>query len=109
VGVVSNWDTRLRKISDALGLTALVDFLVISAEAGVRKPDARIFQQALERAGVRPEEAIHVGDHPEEDGEGARRAGLRPVMIDRAKRVTAKEFPAGMPVVTSLTDLYRLL
>ncbi|HZE99571.1 MAG TPA: HAD-IA family hydrolase [Planctomycetota bacterium] len=109
VGVVSNWDSRLRRISDAIGLTSMVDFLVISAEAGIRKPDARIFQAALDQAGVRAGEALHVGDHPEEDAEGARRAGLRPVLIDRQKRVTSREFPAGVAVVRSLADLYPLL
>jgi putative hydrolase of the HAD superfamily len=109
IGIVSNWDTRLKGISDGLGLTRLVDFLVISAEAGVRKPDPRIFRIALEKAGVRPEEAIHVGDLPEEDAEGARRAGLRPVLIDRRKRITPDRFPAGVHIVASLEELIPLL
>jgi putative hydrolase of the HAD superfamily len=109
IGVISNWDTRLKAISDGLGLTPLVDFLVISAEAGVRKPDPRIFRIALEKAGVRPEEAIHVGDLPEEDAEGARRAGVRPVLIDRRKRITPDRFPAGVRVVASLEELIPLL
>lgn len=93
LGIISNWDTRLKKVCDGLGLTPMVDFLVISAEAGIRKPDPRIFHLALEKAGVRPEEAIHVGDLPEEDAEGARRAGVRPILIDRKMRVTATAFP----------------
>jgi len=109
IGVVSNWDTRLRRISDALGLTPLVDFLVISAEAGIRKPDPRIFHLALEKAGVRADEAIHVGDLPEEDAEGARRAGLRPILIDRRRRITPNSFPAGVPVVASLPELLKHL
>jgi putative hydrolase of the HAD superfamily len=109
IGIVSNWDTRLKSISDGLGLTRLVDFLVISAEAGVRKPDSRIFRMALDKAGVRPDEAIHVGDLPEEDAEGARRAGLRPVLIDRKKRITPDHRVAGVPVVTSLEELIAML
>lgn len=109
IGVISNWDTRLKTISEGLGLTALVDFLVISAEAGVRKPDPGIFRMALDRAGVRPEEALHVGDLPEEDAEGARRAGVRPVLIDRKRRVTPAAYPPGVPVVTSLRDLLSML
>jgi len=108
IGIVSNWDTRLKSISDGLGLTRLVDFIVISAEVGVRKPDPKIFRLALEKAGVRPEEAIHVGDLPEEDAEGARRAGVRPVLIDRKRRITGA-FPAGVHVVSSLADLTELL
>lgn len=109
IGVISNWDTRLRRISDGLGLTPLVDFLIISAEAGVRKPSEGIFRMALERAGVRPEEAVHVGDLPEEDGEGARRAGVRPVLIDRKERVTPVSHPPHFPVLRSLDDLFDLL
>jgi putative hydrolase of the HAD superfamily len=109
IGIISNWDTRLKRISDDLGLTALVDFLVISAEAGMRKPDPRIFHLALEKAGVRPEDAMHVGDLPEEDAEGARRAGVRPILIDRRKRVTPNSFPADVRVVGSLPELLTLL
>ena len=109
IGVISNWDTRLRRISDGLGLSRLVDFLVISAEAGVRKPSEGIFRLALEKAGVRPEEAVHVGDLPEEDGEGARRAGLRPVLIDRKERVTPVTYPPDFPVVRGLEELLPLL
>jgi putative hydrolase of the HAD superfamily len=109
IGVISNWDSRLKAISDGLGLTPLVDFLVISAEAGVRKPDPRIFNLALEKAGVRPEEAIHVGDLVEDDVDGARRAGMRPVLIDRRKRLTLEGIPPGVERVTSLAELIALL
>lgn len=109
IGIISNWDTRLQAISDGLGLSRLVDFLVISAQAGVRKPDPRIFELALKKAGVRPEEAIHVGDLPEEDAEGARRAGVRPVLIERKRRVTPKQYPEGLTVVSSLAELTKLL
>ncbi len=109
IGVVSNWDTRLKVICEGLGLTRLVDFIVISAEVGVRKPDPGIFRMALEKAGVRPEDAIHVGDLPEEDAEGARRAGLTPVLIDRRQRITPAIVPSDVRVVTSLSDLLSLL
>ena len=109
IGVISNWDTRLKAISDGLGLTPLVDFIVISAEVGVRKPDPGIFRLALEKAGVRPEEAIHVGDLPEEDAEGARRAGVRPVLIDRKRRITPEGTAGDILRVTTLAELIPLL
>ena len=109
IGVVSNWDTRLKTISDGLGLTPLVDFIVVSAEVGVRKPDPGIFRMALDRAGVRPDEALHVGDLLEEDVEGARRAGVRAVLIDRKKRITAGGRPGDVKVVATLAELLPLL
>ena len=51
--------------------------------AGARKPDPAIFAAALELAGAPPDEALHVGDTPEEDVDGARAAGIRPLLIDR--------------------------
>jgi len=56
---------------------------VSSAGAGVRKPDPAIFAPALELAGCRPDEALHVGDTAEEDVAGARAAGIRSLLIDR--------------------------
>lgn len=109
LGIVSNWDSRLRRICEGLGLDRCVDFIVISAEAGVRKPDPRIFEKALSAAGVRAGEAIHVGDLLEEDVEGARRAGLRAVLIERQKRITPRAAVEGLTVLQSLRELRDLL
>lgn len=109
LGIVSNWDSRLRRICEGLGLDRLVDFIVISAEAGVRKPDPRIFEKALAAAGVRADQAMHVGDLLEEDVEGARRAGLKAVLIERQKRITPRAAVEGLPVVQSLQELLGLL
>lgn len=71
--VVSNWDCGLGEHLAALGFRLPV---VTSAEAGAAKPDPAIFRLALERLGVRPERALHVGDSAE-DEQGARAAGMR--------------------------------
>ena len=71
--VVSNWDCGLPEHLERLGIDLAV---VTSAEAGAEKPDPRIFRLALERLGVEPGRALHVGDSPE-DEEGARAAGMR--------------------------------
>lgn len=105
LGVVSNWDTRLRRIAAGHGLDRLVDFLVISAEAGARKPDPRIFRAALARARVAPAEALHVGDLIDEDVQGAESAGLRAVLLDR-EGTSAR---AGVPVIRSLAEVPALL
>jgi HAD superfamily hydrolase (TIGR01549 family) len=76
------------------GLDRLVDHLVVSEEAGVSKPDPGIFELALTRAGVRPDEAVMVGDSWANDIEGARRAGIRPIWFNRGPD------PAPDPTVT---------
>lgn len=57
--------------------------IVISAELGIGKPDPRIFRAALDALGVASGDAVMVGDSLERDIEGARRAGIRSVWIDR--------------------------
>ena len=76
LGVISNFDSRLRTILLNLGVTEFFDDIVISSEVGTEKPAARIFSAALVRAGVAASEALHIGDEPEADWLGAERAGL---------------------------------
>jgi putative hydrolase of the HAD superfamily len=75
LAVVSNWDCSLPAWLDALGLGSDFQVVVTSAEAGIPKPDPRAFGIALERLGVTPERALHVGDEPA-DEEGAEAAGM---------------------------------
>ncbi len=70
--VVSNWDVGLHEHLRQLGFDLPV---VTSAEAGAAKPDPAIFRLALERLGVAPHDAVHIGDS-EEDEQGARAAGM---------------------------------
>jgi putative hydrolase of the HAD superfamily len=80
---VSNWDCSLPDVLERVGIGELLDGAVSSAVAGARKPDPAIFRAALDFANVGPDEALHVGDTAEEDVEGARAAGIRPLLIDR--------------------------
>jgi 2-haloalkanoic acid dehalogenase type II len=81
---VSNWDCSLPTVLERVGLDGALAGTVTSAGVGARKPDPAIFAAALELAGCAPEEALHVGDTAEEDVSGARAAGIRPLLIDRA-------------------------
>lgn len=80
---VSNWDCSLPGVLERCGLAGLLAGVVPSAVAGARKPSSEIFARALELAGRRADEALHVGDTPDEDIAGARSAGIRAVLIDR--------------------------
>jgi epoxide hydrolase-like predicted phosphatase len=79
LGLLSNATPALRPLFDAhprfAPVGALFDLIVISAEEGVRKPDAQIFERMLARLGIAPDEAVFVDDFPANVA-GARAAGL---------------------------------
>lgn len=83
LAVVSNFDSRLHTVLGNLGLRPWFDAVIISAAAGVRKPDPAIFQQACAALGVPPGAACHIGDSIEEDYAGAIAAGLQARLLVR--------------------------
>ena len=105
--VISNWDSRLYKLCEGLQIDHYFEFILISAVFGASKPNPRIFEEALRRAGVGPERAIHIGDSIEDDVHGARRAGMKSVLIDRHQRRRAD--PGSFEQVTVIHDLRELL
>jgi putative hydrolase of the HAD superfamily len=82
--VVSNANGRMRAALERVGIAPHVDLVIDSYEEGVEKPDPRIFEIALARAGARSETTLHVGDLFHTDVVGARAAGLRAVLLDTA-------------------------
>lgn len=99
MAVVSNWDISLHKTLRRFGLSDYFLVVVASMEEGIEKPDTRIFEVALSRLGVSPSACVHVGDNPVDDLMGAKRAGMRGFVIDRA---VASD---GGVYLNSLTDL----
>ncbi|XP_020584986.1 haloacid dehalogenase-like hydrolase domain-containing protein 3 [Phalaenopsis equestris] len=75
VAVVSNFDTRLRPLLRALKCDHWFDGVAVSAEVAAEKPNPMIFMRACELLGVKPEDAVHVGDDRRNDVWGARDAG----------------------------------
>jgi putative hydrolase of the HAD superfamily len=63
----------------ALGISHLFDEVLISEWEGLRKPDSAIFIRALSKLGVEAEEALFVGDHPENDIRASRTVGIKAV------------------------------
>ncbi len=82
VAVISNSEGMLERLFDQLGILHSLDAVIDSGLVGVEKPDPRIFQFALDRFGVAPGRALHVGDMYATDVLGARAAGLRVVLVD---------------------------
>ena len=86
LGVLSNFGPHLREVLQGLGLLPFFDFVVVSAEVGLAKPDPRIFELVVNKAEVPRQRILYVGDHVGDDVEGARGAGLGAVLIDRGDR-----------------------
>ena len=93
-------EVQHRKLASSR-LDAYFDHVVTSEHVGVKKPDPRIFQYALEKADARPSESIMIGDNFEADIQGALNVGMRAIMC---------EFNGEMPRedVTSVKTLLEL-
>lgn len=100
--VASNWDVSLPAVLERLELAQLLDGVVTSAAVGARKPEPAVFREALRVAGVDPSEAVHVGDGLREDVEGARAAGIEPVLVVRSGAVPG---PTGVRTISNLAEL----
>lgn len=85
LGVISNFDGRLRAILANLNLLELLDPIVISSETGTDKPAPWIFQRALAEARCTAARALHTGDDPQADWQGAQDAGLHVFKLERPK------------------------
>ena len=111
LGIISNFDTRLFNVLRGLGIAERFDTVTISSLAHAAKPAPQIFRVALEKHAVDPEEAVHVGDSVSDDVEGARRARLQAVLIDRQHKGPGEREPLSQPVPTihTLDELPRLV
>ena len=108
VAIVSNWDSRLFRLCDEFGLTEHFDFILASAVFGAAKPSPRIFEEALRRAGIRAEKAVHIGDSLADDIAGARRLGIHSVLIDRGGHYRKSDKDRHEPDLV-IKDLRELL
>lgn len=68
------------------GVAHYFEFSLAPSDTGTSKPDPRMFEAALQRAGVPAEAAVHVGDEPYYDIEGAHRATVAAVWVNRTGR-----------------------
>ncbi len=85
LGVLSNFDSRLYSVLDALELTQFFTSVTISTEVGAAKPDFKIFNWILAECYycVLPEDICHIGDSFQADYQGAKAAGLEAILINR--------------------------
>ncbi len=89
IGLVSNFDhpPHVRRLLSDNGWATIFDTIIISSEVGVKKPDPAIFALALQQTGIKPADAIYVGD-THDDVTGAIAAGIHPIFINRTDNPT---------------------
>ncbi len=94
LGIISNWDERLRPLLRALEFDQYFDAVIVSGELGCHKPDAAVFNTAAQQLAIPGEAILHVGDSVAEDFEGARKAGFRAVLLQRGQTADRDAIPS---------------
>lgn len=99
LGVITNWDNRLRPMLAGLNLAARFEVMVVSCELNTAKPAREMFERAASLFKLEPAEILHVGDSLEADVAGARAAGFVATQIARTE----------LDAVGRISSLRRLL
>lgn len=107
IGLISNSHRCLTSFETHFELRGLFTVAVSSVEHGYMKPHPSIFEAALRGAGVTAAESVMVGDSLTHDVDGARRMGMRGVLVSRSPGPVSA--PADVPVIQSLRELLSLL
>jgi putative hydrolase of the HAD superfamily len=105
LGIISNFDSRLFTVLRGLGIAEAFATVTISSLAHAAKPSPRIFQLALEKHAVDPEEALYVGDSLKDDVEGAAKVGLQAILLDRH----GQHANTGVRAIRTLEELLPLV
>ncbi len=120
LGLISNFDhpPYVHALVRELGLEKYFTAVIVSGDVGIKKPDPRIFDVALRRARLKPEEVVYVGD-AEEDITGSLSAGIVPILIQRSRsdRTVSPLVPTqpsigilpGVRTIDSLLELVDIL
>lgn len=109
IGVISNaalYSEVMIKCFEYAGIRDLIEGFVFSYDDGIGKPDISIFQKALEKFQISPQEAIMVGDNVQSDVEPARKLGMDTIWFNREGR--AQENYKGT-IITQLSQLPELI
>ena len=111
LGVVSNTflpGQILDRQLEQEGIIDLLPFRVYSSDLGIRKPDRRIFEHALEATGLQPQQTLFVGDTPREDISGAHQAGMVTVLKDPTG-LNKAVLPAPDYTIRAIADLEQIV
>jgi len=110
LGVISNglaikqWEKLV-----GLGLHHFFDVVVTSEEIGHEKPEREIFEFGIKKLGAKPEECLMVGDRPETDIAGAKKAGMRTLLLLRGKSRKTKSSEKPDFEIEAHSEIFKVL
>jgi putative hydrolase of the HAD superfamily len=107
IGIISNFESWLRKMLAGMDVLDLFDVIAISGDLNLEKPDPRIFKWAMGEAGVDAPSSMHVGDSPNFDAQPAHELGMVGVLLDRHGRWTDTE--AEYTQISTLGEILDLV
>lgn len=99
LAALSNGNANINR----LGLDRFFSFAYSAADVGNGKPHPDMFLAALERAGSRPDGAVHIGDHLDDDIAGAQNVGMHTIWIDHSR----KGLPEGAIRPTRIVNVLK--
>jgi len=89
IGIIANQSAGSEERLERFGIRKYIDIVVASAEEGVAKPDKRIFEIALERAGCKRSEAAMIGDRLDNDIVPANELGMYTIWVKQGNWIYA--------------------
>jgi len=110
LGLITNGIPAVqRHIIETLGLPDYLDYVVIGELEGFQKPDPRLFQRALQVAGVKPGQMLYVGDSLITDVIGASRAGVPVAWLRTSGQQVPDNFPAPDYAIGDLSEVLSIV
>jgi putative hydrolase of the HAD superfamily len=91
LGIISNFDSRIYSVLEALNLSSFFSSITISAQVGAAKPNSQIFTTALAKHNCLPEAAWHIGDSFSDDYQGAKALGINSFWLRRGYNTITKK------------------
>lgn len=109
LGIITNGSVASQHAKiEQVGLRSYFDAIIVSDEVGCKKPDRKIFELAVARLDTQPHVCMFVGDHPVNDVQGAREAGLQPVWL-QGFREWEQQAASAPHTITALGQILQLL
>jgi len=103
--VVSNFDSRVYDVCDNLGIIDHFDDFIISSEVGYAKPDVEIYNIALNRNNLNPEECVFIGDNYSNDYVAPTNIGMRALLLNRE----SENEKHSVDKISNLNELLKII